>query len=181
MTLLFESPIPLLAVGVIVAAIFGVTFLQTGKRWAAAGAVAAVLASVALLVVERLVVTPSEEVRATLHDLEQTLDANDLPGVISFIDPDAARVLSSANARLPGVKIDDARITTPIKVEVNEYGNPPTATAVFTGRIDVSGNFGGGLVAIEGQPYIRRFTLKLRRGADRWLIYDYSEADPLGR
>ena len=69
MTSIFENPIPLLIVGVIVAVIFGVACLQTGKRWAAAGAVATVLVSVALLVVERLVVTPSEEVRATLKEL----------------------------------------------------------------------------------------------------------------
>lgn len=178
---LFENPVPSLILGVIVAAMLGVIYLQIQKRWALVGAIFAVAATIGAVVVERIVVTPREEVRVVLHELEQALAANDLDAVLVLIDPEAAAMLNSARARLPDVKITRAKITTPIAVEVNEYGRPPTAEAVFTGRIEVSGNLGGGMIPLDKAPYIRRFTIQLRKPADRWLMYDYAESDPLGR
>ena len=89
MTLLFENPLRIIFIGIVIEAVLGIVLLRTGRGamlWAMLGVLALTLAGVA---VERLVVTEKERVEMTLDGITSALEANDLTRVLSYIAPDA--------------------------------------------------------------------------------------------
>ncbi len=78
MTLLFENPLRIIFIGIVIEAVLGIVLLRTGRGallWAMLGVLALTLAGV---VVERLVVTEKERVEMTLDGITSALEANDL-------------------------------------------------------------------------------------------------------
>ena len=92
MTWLFENPIAILSVGAMLAVLATVVHLQLRTKGSLITVFAVVVATAMLLAVERLIVTPREEVQQTLNDLAKRIAANDLPGVVTFIEPGAKQV-----------------------------------------------------------------------------------------
>lgn len=177
MSWLFEDPTTLIVAGLLIEVLLGIGLVKSGR-----GALVLPMIGVLVLVglgvlVERLVVTDREQVEAALDGVCGALMANDVEGVLSHIDPQAAGVRSNVQSIVPRARITDARLYD-LVIRVNRHTNPPSAQADFMGR--VRGNFRseGGDADV---PVLRRLTVDFHQEGQRWLITDYQDHGGLGR
>ena len=177
MTWLFEDPTLLIVAGVLIEGLLAVVFVNT-RQLKVAGVMAGVLALVlAGLAVEQLVVTDYEQIEAALDGTARSLRANDIPGVLAHIDPQAAGMRQSAEAALSRARITDAKVKD-LHVQFHRLTSPPTAEAEFIGNI--KGSFQMGIDTGEG-TVIRRFRIQFVRRGDRWLMTGYEDLGaPIG-
>lgn len=151
MDIIFESPIPVLLVGLVVGAVLGVGYLNTRQRGYLTG-VGVVIALVILgIVLERSVKTDREQIAETLDQLASALQADGLPEntaaqvipavlrVITEDDTEAAeRTRQRARTNLSLAKITRARYSN-LRVEVNKLSLPPSAEVRFDAMISGEG------------------------------------------
>lgn len=176
MTLLFENPYVILIGGLLLVALFVVLLVQSGRGEFLYAALGVAGLCLLLLAVEWFVVTEREEVEQTLDSLAAALETNQVPQVLEFLAPDAPRIRSDAEQRLPAVEVQDANIGSDLTIVINELTSPPSAQATFTGRIHVKDKTG----TFPYENFVRRFTVQLRKENGRWLLYDYEENTPKG-
>ncbi len=172
MTTFVESPWPAVALCAVLLFVFGTLFVRTGRVWALAVMAAAVAGLVGLVVLERAIVTETEEVEDTLYGIAEDLEANDTTRVLDSFAPNCPRIGQTRSA-LSRVTVQSATVGRDLEVRINKLTSPPTATAYFTGRLQVRDNSG----TIPYENYIRKFKIKLERHADRWLIADFDDGD----
>jgi len=174
MSWLFEDPTPLIVVGVLIEALLAVVFVNTRQLKAAAAMVGVLALVLAGLAVEQIVVTDYERIEAALDGTARSLRANDVPGVLAHIDPQAAGMRQTAEATLRRARISDAKVKD-LKVQFHRLASPPTAEAEFIGNI--KGSFQSGIDVGEG-TIIRRFYIKFVRRGDDWLMTAYEDLGP---
>lgn len=167
LTTLLENPVPIYAVGAVLATLCGLAFLarrNLPSLFAFAGVVGATLL---LVLVERLVVTDREEVEAAVVELMKAIEENDLPTVVATIDPAATEVRSDAERLMPLVKVEDTGATS-LRVEVDTSTESLTAVAKFRGKID-------GIHKSSGQRvfYFEEVYLFWGKREGQWLVVDY--------
>jgi hypothetical protein len=167
-TWLFENPIAILSVGAMLAVLATVVHLQLRTKGSLITVFAVVLATAMLLAVERLIVTPREEVEQTLDDLAKRITANDLPGVVTFIEPGAKQVRADAESLMPLVTVHRASILGTPEIDVDMVSTPPTATVDCQGLVEVTVKQNG----IKG-PYMDRVQIHFVREGECWLIDSY--------
>src|SRR5262245_57578573 len=83
MTIFLESPWPAIAIGVALELLLAFALVQTGKGKLIAVMVVVALATVGLVVVERMIVTPREEVEDFLYETARLLETNNPPAVLA--------------------------------------------------------------------------------------------------
>lgn len=176
MTWLFEDPTTLVIAGVLIEGLLAVGLVKSGRGVLAVPMVILALLLGVCLLVERLVVTDREQIEDVFNGVCRALAANDVDGVLDYIDPAAANMRSQVRNVLAGARITEARIYD-LEVEVNRGARPPAAEARFTGR--VKGNYRGEAASGEGMV-LRRFTVEFRLVGDRWLMTGYQDRGPLG-
>ncbi len=167
MTLFLENPLPIWALGAVCLAISVIVFFAKRSLGSILGMLGVVAVTLLLVFVERIVITPSEEVEQSVTDLLSAIEANDLPGVLGRIDPTAKHVQTDAETLMPQVKVK-ATGSTAVRVEVDESANPPRATAHFRGRIDGTHSRTGARIFFFDQVEI-----DWQKSGDSWLIVDY--------
>ncbi len=172
MSIFLESPWPSVVLCTFLILCFGVLFMRTGSVWVIAALVASVGLMAGLVVLERTIVTDTEEVGDTLHGIAENLEANDMPMVLASFSPNCPGV-RQAESVLRRVTVQSAVVGRDLEVTINKLTSPPTATAYFTGRIQARDN--GGTIPYEN--YIRKFKVRLERHGDRWLVADYEDGD----
>ncbi|HTU24113.1 MAG TPA: hypothetical protein VMF30_01870 [Pirellulales bacterium] len=174
MNWLFEGPWPILITALVVEAILVIGLLRTGRvnlLWAIGGSG---LVFAALFVLERLIVTESEQVSDTLHGVAAAVTDNDLPAVLEYISPDAADVRQLASNSLRSIHVQQAKIGSDLAITIHERAANPTAQANFTGRIQARGNHGESL---GHDTYVGRFRVGLIKRDDRWLVSTFERPD----
>lgn len=171
MSWLFEDPTMLVVVGVLIEGLLAVALVKSGRLIVAAPMLAVLVLVVVGVIVEVIVVTPREEVEMALDSIAEALVAGEVEMVVSWIHPRAESLRSRARSILPHVKISEAHVGGDLDIRINRYTSPPTATANFTGRIKAAYPSQG----IGASNYVRRFSLKFRPDAGRWLVSDYTE------
>ena len=177
MSWLFEDPTTLIVAGLLIEGLLVVALVKSGRGLLILAMVGVLILMGLGLLVERLVVTEREQIEATLDGVTTALEANDVEGVLRYIDPAASGMRSSVRAALAGAHITDARIYD-LEVEMDHLSNPPTAQAEFTGR--VKGNYRGEAPAGGEGILLRKFTVDFRREGDRWLITAYQDRGAIG-
>jgi hypothetical protein len=125
-----------------------------------------------MVMLERVVVTDTEQVEDTLHGIAEDLEANNIPLVLASFSPNCPGI-RQAESVLRRVKIETAVVGRDLEVRINKLTSPPTATAYFTGRIQARDT--GGSIPYEN--YIRKFKVRLELRGDRWLVADYEDGD----
>jgi len=170
MAWLFEDPTTVLTAGVLIQVLLVVVLVRTGRGaiLAAMGGVFVVV--VVLLAVEIAVVTPTEEIQATLFDAAAAAEANDVDRFMSFIAPDSDERFSELQARIPRFEVQRVRIGQ-LDIAVAEGGNPDTAAA----RLIVSVTAHDRESQIPRDKFIARLRIELRKIDDRWLMTGYQE------
>lgn len=174
MNWLLETPWPAILLGVMAEIILAIVFFTIPRRWVmiAMGVVAALM--VGAIVLERFVVTPTEEVESALQQLAASLEANDIPAILSLVAPDATGVRGAAEKHMPRYQINAVHIARDLTITVDEKTDPPTAVAKFTCRVNANDKRG----QIPYQNAILQFTMRYRKEGDRWLLYEYDVDRP---
>ncbi|TWT77707.1 hypothetical protein Pla123a_15030 [Posidoniimonas polymericola] len=149
-----ENTAPIWVLGALLLTMTGIAYVHTRRFEALLAMVAAVALTAVGLIAEQLIVTPREEVQATLAELLERVEANDLQGVLTMVAPTADDLSSDAQALMPLFDVHKARATGEVEVQINNDVNPPEAVATFRFFADVS--------------------LYFNRDGDRWVINAYS-------
>lgn len=160
-----ENPSWMIGLGIVVEALLVVALVRTGRAVLLAGMGLVAAFVLAGLLAERAIVTPREEVENALDGAAAALVANDLPGVLRFLAPDAAQLRGEAEANMPQLHFSEAKIRD-LQIAINRYVTPPTAVAQFLGVISVEDARG----ELPHEHYLEHFTVNLRRDGDRWLL-----------
>lgn len=169
MSWLTEDPLIVWAAGA-VALTFALVICAGRRTLASVLVVLAVVAvTAALLGVEWWIETPREAVERTVEDLAAAIEANDLPATLQLISPQAVEIRTVAEAMLPQLLIEKARIISPVVVEVDPSLSPPTATAEFRGLIHGDARNTG----MNG-TYSDLFEISFELTDDRWQVTDFS-------
>ncbi len=189
MDVFFESPIPVLLVGLVVGSALGVGFLNTGRRGPLIGMGAVLFAVIAGIALERSVKTDREQIAETLDQLATALEADGLEEntanevidavmlVITKAESESAdQVRQDVRKNLQLAKITRARYSN-LRVEVNKLSLPPSAKVQFDAM--VSGEGRPPLTDIVAHwSYPLGFDIKMvyetddRFDGPRWLIGD---------
>jgi hypothetical protein len=144
-------------------------YLQTRSRGAVAAMGIIVLLTAALLAVEWLLETPREAVARTLYEIAGAIEADDLPGVLTYIAPSSTEVRADAETLVPLVVVEKARILGTPNIDVDDTTNPRKATVNCQAMVNVVVKQNG----LKG-PYMDRVTIDFVERDGRWLIESYT-------
>lgn len=164
MTWLFENPIPLLVIGGVIAVILLILVYQTGQpRWLYVfGGFVVVFG--ALLVAEKLIVTPREKLLLTIDDGAATVRANDWNRALTFVAPNAQKTAQKLQAQARQYKIKELSIIRR-DLHFDNDSNPTTCDATILMQIEEA-KFPRSLAKIT-----LRFVWFEKEG--RWLVENY--------
>ncbi|MBX3424086.1 MAG: hypothetical protein KF688_00275 [Pirellulales bacterium] len=167
-----ENPLPIWLGGAVLATLAGIVFLARRNLASLATLAGVVLLTLLAAAVERLIVTPREQVEGAVAAALGAIQANDLPAVLALIDPAATAVQADASAAMPQIDVQRAGIEGRLEIEFAPGGEPARATAKFRGLLIGNARRGGATVGFRDQVEIDW----VRRG-EAWLIDDYRVFD----
>ncbi len=130
--------------------------------------------TVAAFLVERLVVTPAEEVESALSDIAAELEANDIEAVVAHIASTAPELEKEARSRLRGVTVEEVKIKRNLRVVLSAGSDPNHATARFNVVI-VGTDKAGALGRRQGAWF---FIVAFRKEEGVWRVESYEQRDP---
>jgi len=170
-----ESPWPSVLLGIGLEAILAIYLVRSGRAIAIAAMVGVLALVAGLVVLERIVVTETEQVEDTLDEVAQALVANDSSAVLALFSNRSPR-RAEVRSAMSRVTISEARVGNDLEVRLNQLTVPPSASAYFTGHFQLKG-------ARETIPYehlLRKFKVTLHKETDRYRIFDFEDTDPRG-
>jgi hypothetical protein len=174
MTWLFENPFPAIVIGALTAAILAGGWLRTGYRWLCYLMIAAILLTVASVLVERAVVTDREQVTQTLHEIAALVERNEIEAALKYAYSGSPQVRRQAAAELPLYEFTEVNIKRNLEIEVFADHKPPKATAEFNVTVVLSSKTGG----FHGRVprYVEATFFKEEDG--QWRVGAYSHFEP---
>jgi len=176
MTWFTENPMPPVLIGTIIAAVLAVVLARTGKRSALWGLLAVVGSVVGIIVMERMIVTPREEVRTALEEIRGLVAANKPMELVNRIDTNAgvAELRNRVQRQLSDVVVTEAKITELRDEDILISNSGNTAKTKFTGTVDM--NVPGG----QPMHFALKFEVELQKKNGVWLISEakYGSALP---
>lgn len=175
MTWLYENPLLIIVIGGLTTAILGAGWLRTGRAAPLYLAIAALLLTVAALVVERLVVTDREQIDFTLHEIARLVERNDIDAALNFASASHPAVRAQAAAELPRYKIREIHIKSNLDIRVSPRLQPPQAIAEFNVSV-VAGTADGFL---NNFPVLRFVEVRLVKEEGQWKVASYAHYDPM--
>lgn len=167
MEYLFENPIPLLMVGIVLLTFSGVLYFTTRSIGSFLACVIIAVLTISALVMEQIVYTPREQVEVALAGITNAAEENDMQQVLSYLSPTATRTRSMVEKLMPIIDVQQANIISDIDITLDNEKNPTHATARFDGFFHgkhKSGMPGGGKFPVE---------VELVLDEHRWLIEDF--------
>lgn len=170
MTTLLENPVAIVAIGALAATVAMVVFLARRSLESLITLVGIVLATLLALAVERFVVTDREQVQSGVAAMLEAIEANDLQGVLAWIDPAAKTMRADASALMPQIKVEKARALGKVEVTVDLAKQPPTARCTFRAFLQGVHTKSGMQVAYFNQQVDIDW---VKRG-DTWLMDGYT-------
>lgn len=163
-----EQPLPIAIAGVVVCAALAAAAYSTGRGAFLIAALIAAIVTVALLALEHFVVTDVEMVEDEVYATAVAIQANDVAGVLSHVDPRAAETRSQIEAIMPRYEIRSVTVIPELKVVVSDKQKPPAAVASFSCAISASERNSG----FSGSA-MQRFDIRFQKEGGRWLITGY--------
>ncbi len=172
MTFLFEDPTYIWIVGAVVVTFAAVIWSQSASRAAFFGMIGAAILTLLCVAVEWLWVTPREEIRLTLGDVMESIEANDMPGVLSYLSPSATESRSLVEDLMPKLDIKKARVISGVEISLDSDENPKSAQATFRGLFQALHKSAG----VQGAKPLEVEVTFVRDG-ERWLIESYTSPE----
>jgi hypothetical protein len=170
---MLDGPIPILCLGIILEIILGLVLLRSGRGWAFIAMCLVAIATLLGVGIERLIVTDTKRVKATLEHARAAVEANHIKLALDDLDPKAT-TLRKWVERVPGhvrfteVKIKDLQVT------IDRKSDPPRAEAKFFGLATFESS------EIPYRNYAAELTVEVRPMGGRWLITRVLEEKPFG-
>jgi len=171
---LFENPWPLSVICALLIAMLIGGFLQTQRKWLLLVACGLAMFVAFLFVVEKIVVTPREEVARTLYEIAADLQVNNIDGVVRHFASTAPELERDARARLRGMTLEQVKIKRNLTIEVTPSSNPHLATARF--NCVVVGSDKSGLMGKRRGAFF--FDVDFRKEQGNWRVASYEMKDP---
>lgn len=170
------NPFLLAFIGTVLALAAFVVWLQSGRKVALIVAAVIVGLFLALLAVERTMISDREAIELLLARIARDLETNNRDVVYAAIHPAHPQLLALAQSELPGYTFTECRITKIQSTKVDADAKPKTATAEF--NIIAKGTYKQ-YSEFSGQPVARYIILKLEQDTDgKWKIVDYDHREP---
>lgn len=168
---LFESPLYLGGLGLVVTILTAYGWLQTGNPIALRSAVALFLVTIALVALNVFVVTDREAVRQYLLDTAAELQRNEVAKVTTRIHPDATQMVLDLQAQLPTIRFETVRIKSFHAFDFTPARNPSSVSVRMNAVVE------GERLGQQGTvPRWVRVTLEKYQG--QWKIVDYDHREP---
>jgi hypothetical protein len=167
---LLEDPTLFIFLGIAIEAVFGILLFRTGRGvllWIMLGVLLVCLTGI---IGQRFIITERKRVIQTLDGIVTALEANDLNGVLSYLEPEAAHSRDRARWALGRVEVTSASYRK-VDVKINNLTSPPTAQVSFFGLIGHRDRKG----ELPYNNYASNFTINLRKHGDRWLVEEHRE------
>lgn len=177
MTWLFESPLIIVVLGVLLILGLGAAWSATGRQELLYGIAAALVLLFLGLVTERLTVTDNEAIRATLLQIARDVQSNNRRALARHIYSGAPELKSKADTELPNYEFTECRVTQVYNVDVDSSAEPRSAIVEF--NVVVSGTFHvmGDRYSDSGIPrWVKLHFVREKDG--RWTVQEYEHAEP---
>jgi len=173
---LMEQPLTIVCAGVVLVAVLQAALVQTGRHGFLYATITVVLLTVGLVGVERAVITPREEVKATLHLIVHDLEKNDVSAVLTHVSRGRPELGREAKQKIQSIEILDVDIKRNLKIEIVQERGIQIAEAKFNATIRF--RFVNRL-RDEARPFPLFFTVRLRKEDDgKWRVRNYEMSDP---
>jgi hypothetical protein len=178
MTWLFEErqgAMPVMIIGVLSALILAFGWTKTGRQETLFGLAAVILLCLAVLGLQKFVVTENERVEATLAQIARDVERNDLQAVLAHVHSSAKEIHERVESEFPNYRFSKVKITSIREIKVEPERIPPRAIAKFS--VMVVGTDASGF--LDGQQPIWRYvvvTFHMENG--RWRVQDYEHLSP---
>jgi hypothetical protein len=176
MSMFYDQPVWIVVFGIISVAILAVIWAQTGRNgWLyAAGGVFAL--TLALLGLERYLVSDTEALRATVRQIAADVAKNNPQLVYPHLHSAATGLRQKADAEIPNYEFTECTVTRVYVLEVDETKSPLEGRVEFMVRVSGSFSYQG---AGANGTFLRYVTLFFGKEADgKWRIKDYQHRDP---
>jgi uncharacterized transporter YbjL len=176
LTWLFEQPLIIVALGVAMILALGAAWSASGRKELAYAIGAVVVLLIASLVVERLVITDREAIRATVLHIARDVQNNDHRAVVAHVHSSAPELKRKALAELPNYHFTECRVTKIHSIDIEKYTEPRSAIAEF--NVIASGTFRqAGFELTDTIPrWIKLHLLREKEG--RWTVVEYEHDSP---
>jgi hypothetical protein len=172
----FDHPLSIILIGVVLGVFVGGAWTATGRKELLYALGAVVTLTVAWLLVERMVVTDREAVRATLAEIARDVQANNMQRVLGHIAKGNPSLVQRAQTEMPNYKFTECRVTKVHKTDIDSASEPRSALVEF--NVAVTGTFSQGGFEGSGR-YLRWVQLQLVREEDgKWRVQNYDHAPP---
>jgi hypothetical protein len=163
MTWFTENPTPPVALGTLIAAIFAVVLVKTGKREALWGILATAAVTIAVVAANLLIVTPREEVTQALDEIRQLIEDNKREELLKRIDPANGHLRNQVNSELAYVTVTSAKIN---DLDVTVAESKTAARAKFIGVLD----FRDGAGRFPHTHFVLNFLVELKKLDGVWVV-----------
>lgn len=171
---LTEKPLVIVLMGVTTAIVFGGLWMQTGRKSALYALLGALLATGALLVLERFIVTDREQIDILLHQAAREVERNDLEALFRHTHSRAEWIRQQARAELPRYVFENVSIKSNLEITVRADRRPPTARARFNAVVTLSEREG----LIHDRRIPRYVVVDFEKEDDAWRVVGYEHHDP---
>jgi hypothetical protein len=176
MNWLYEQPLAIVVVGVLVLIALGAAWSATGRQELMYALATAFLLMVAALVTERLVVTDREAIEATLLTIAKDVQSNNIHALTSHVYSGAPELKQKAEAEMPNYHFTECRLTKIHNIEVDVKAQPRTAVAEF--NVVATGSFKAeGMEVSNTIPRWVRLNM-VREKDGTWAVQNYEHDDP---
>jgi len=171
-----EDSTPVLVWGTIFEALLIFALVKTGRLWLLYAMAGLALVVGGIVWHEKHTITDAKQIRATLNEAAAAMERNDLPAVLQYISPTATDVRQQAAQIASSFKIDNIHLAD-LKIQVNRFNNPPSATVDFFVRVSGASRAGDFPFTVP----LPRAQVMLRLENDRWLVWKYMQDADTGR
>ncbi|MBA4016826.1 MAG: hypothetical protein C0483_06540 [Pirellula sp.] len=170
-----ENPLPPVLIGVILEALLVVVLMRTGKKSVLWGMVGLAALVAGIVVLERSIVTPREEVKQAIEEIRALVEANDRPALLQRIDsnPGVAELRNRVQSDLAQVHVDQAKVTDLRDEDIKIDAGATRANVTLIGSVDVSGAAKAHIVL--------KFEIDLRKRDGQWILTAAQWRSPLER
>jgi hypothetical protein len=173
---LFDTPIFIVLIATVLGVLCGVAWTSSGRKELLYALGAVVALTIAMLIVERVVVTDREAIRTKLAEIARDVQANDHQRVLSHIAKSNPSLVQEAQTELQRYDFTECRVTKIHKTDVDSSAEPRSAIVEFNVR--VSGKFSESGFEASG-TYPRWVQLHMVLEEDgQWRVENYEHDAP---
>jgi len=169
---ILENHWVVLGLGIAVAVGLLIAGLQTGRKsllWTA-GVISALACGLCYL--GSVIVTERESVVAMLTTTAEAIEQNDHPAVFEAIYPNPSSIVMSSKQSLPSLEVESFQITKIFDIQFSGVQSARRAKVAL--NIFLRGQFRN--LQLNFPRYLE---IVLYRVDGKWLVYDYTDADPM--